>query len=173
MWRLIEDARLAASPRAWLKQRLEVMEFDEIARFNLGLQDTLAAARIPSLATAAYTILGFLSDDAFEDFTAWLVLQGKDRFEAALADADSIAAWIQIVAGGLGPLAEWLHVLPTAILEERGLETELEDYCDRHGTPRPEIGDFTTDREGCLAEFPELFRRYWKDPWLPQTKSRT
>ncbi|HEX4859885.1 MAG TPA: DUF4240 domain-containing protein [Rhizomicrobium sp.] len=40
---------------------------------------------------AAFVIHGGASDDAFDYFRSWLIAQGKDAFEQALADPDSLA----------------------------------------------------------------------------------
>lgn len=41
---------------------------------------------------AAYIINGGCSDDGFTDFRTWLILLGRDVFQAALANPDSLAA---------------------------------------------------------------------------------
>jgi hypothetical protein len=40
---------------------------------------------------AAYIINGGCSDDGFTDFRSWLILHGRDVFQAALANPDSLA----------------------------------------------------------------------------------
>jgi hypothetical protein len=40
---------------------------------------------------AAYVINGGCSDDGFDYFRDWLILQGRDVYEAAIADPDSLA----------------------------------------------------------------------------------
>ena len=40
---------------------------------------------------AAYQLLGGCSDDSFEYFRNWLILQGRETFDAVLADPDSLA----------------------------------------------------------------------------------
>jgi Protein of unknown function (DUF4240) len=52
----------------------------------LGIQ-----ARTIDLWGAAYTINGGASDDGFYYFRCWLIGMGKDIYEAAVADPDSLA----------------------------------------------------------------------------------
>ncbi|WP_194911140.1 DUF4240 domain-containing protein [Catenulispora rubra] len=50
-----------------------------------------------SLWAAAYVINGGCSDDGFDYFRGWLILQGRERFEQALRDPDSLATWPIVV----------------------------------------------------------------------------
>jgi hypothetical protein len=63
----------------------EIVAFDDI------LRGKLAAAYDWKLWGAAYLINGGCSDDGFEYFRGWLISQGRDVYEAALADPDTLA----------------------------------------------------------------------------------
>jgi Protein of unknown function (DUF4240) len=51
---------------------------------------------------AAYVIWGYISDDSFSDFKAGLVGLGREAFEQAVADADTLANHpiVQAIAAG-------------------------------------------------------------------------
>ena len=46
-----------------------------------------------SLWAAAYVVNGGCSDDGFDYFRGWLILQGREHYEQALRDPDSLATW--------------------------------------------------------------------------------
>jgi hypothetical protein len=94
-WKLIENSRkesgeceAQAAALAWLlsaQSAQAIQSFDEI----------FAAKRAEAyrwdLWGAAYLINGGCSDDGFEYFRCWLIGQGRDVFENALKNPDSLA----------------------------------------------------------------------------------
>jgi hypothetical protein len=50
---------------------------------------------------AAYLINGGCSDDGFESFRCWLIVQGRTVFERSVADPDTLADLPVIQAAGL------------------------------------------------------------------------
>jgi hypothetical protein len=70
---------------------LEPLEPDALVAFNAHFHDQLAKAYRWDLWGAAYLVNGGASDDGFVYFRAWLILQGQEIYEAALADPDSLA----------------------------------------------------------------------------------
>ncbi|MCE7003467.1 DUF4240 domain-containing protein [Kibdelosporangium philippinense] len=97
-WQLIANARDQAGPDA---------DHDEIAATASDLlaarppADIVAAEQVfwdlmsksygSPLWAAAYMINGGCSDDGFDYFRGWLILQGQDAFDRAVADPDSLA----------------------------------------------------------------------------------
>lgn len=64
----------------------------DAAAFSAIFDAKLAAAYAWPLWGAAYVINGGCGDDSFSDFRAALISRGRDAFERALADPDSLAA---------------------------------------------------------------------------------
>jgi hypothetical protein len=64
---------------------------DDLLAFQLRYDDLMHRAYKTDLRGAAYLILGGCSDDGFIDFRAWLVARGKQVYEAALANPDTLA----------------------------------------------------------------------------------
>ena len=101
LWELIEQAR-AAEPARGFGEAEAVVEravallaeraAGEIADAHRELWGLLAASYRDSLWAAAYLLNGGCSDDGFDYFRGWLVTQGREVFEAAIADPDSLAA---------------------------------------------------------------------------------
>lgn len=72
--------------------RLAKRPADDIVAFGRVWAGLHAAAYTSALWGAAYLMNGGCSDDGFIDFRSWLLLQGREVFEAAVADPDSLAA---------------------------------------------------------------------------------
>ena len=70
----------------------------EIVAAQQVLWDLLAFSYQNPLWAAAYLINGGCSDDGFDYFRGWLLLQGQEVFEAAVADPDSLAALPAVVS---------------------------------------------------------------------------
>ncbi|MEU7600889.1 DUF4240 domain-containing protein [Streptomyces sp. NPDC040724] len=94
-WQLIETARAGAAADEVAGRAAELLAARpaaEIAAAQQVLWDLLAESYRSPLWAAAYVINGGCSDDGFDYFRGWLLTQGRDAFEAALADPDSLAA---------------------------------------------------------------------------------
>ncbi|MFI6469240.1 DUF4240 domain-containing protein [Streptomyces sp. NPDC050516] len=98
LWQLIEDARaqvphggdaeaVAARASALLAER----PAGEIRAAQQVLWDLMARSYTAPLWAAAYTVNGGCSDDGFDYFRGWLIAQGREAYEAAVADPDSLA----------------------------------------------------------------------------------
>jgi len=74
-----------------LVKRLVKLPPDEILDFEHWWNESRAEAYRWDLWGAAYVINGGCSDDGFIDFRSWLLLQGREVFQAALANPDSLA----------------------------------------------------------------------------------
>lgn len=88
-WSLIEAGGDTALDRAeTLADRLADHAAKDIKGFAQIATDKAAEAYRADLWALAYLLMGGCSDDAFTDFRNWLILQGREVFEAALADPD-------------------------------------------------------------------------------------
>ncbi|MFD7641728.1 DUF4240 domain-containing protein [Kitasatospora sp. NPDC059795] len=64
----------------------------EIVAAQEALDRLMADSYLAPLWAAAYLINGGCSDDGFDYFRGWLITQGRETFERALADPDTLAA---------------------------------------------------------------------------------
>jgi Protein of unknown function (DUF4240) len=87
-WSVVEEARGDAGT---LEDALSALDPAEIASFQAHFDELFAQAYRWDLWGAAYVIEGGCSDDGFMDFRYALVALGRQRFEAALRDPDSLA----------------------------------------------------------------------------------
>src|SRR5882672_4855014 len=71
-----------------------------------------------SLWGAAYLMNGGCSDDGFEYFRAWLIAQGRQPFEMALEDPDTLATLVNPE----GELEEFMYLARQAYEEKTGEE---------------------------------------------------
>jgi hypothetical protein len=99
-WSLI-DASVQASPPQHIQEdrlaaALDALPADDVAAFDRMFWTQMRRAYTWDLWGAAYIIHGGASDDGFEYFRRWLVSRGKAAFEAALQNADSLAALIPV-----------------------------------------------------------------------------
>jgi hypothetical protein len=93
-WELIRSAR-RRDPDAHaerLTARLVKRPADDILAFGRCWDTLSRRAYTWRMWGAAYLINGGCSDDGFEYFRDWLILQGRGVYEAAVADPDTLAA---------------------------------------------------------------------------------
>lgn len=94
-WNLIDATLAHAGDQeqqvSALRVRLEELSGPEVAAFEAAFQERMAQSYTWDLWGAAYVINGGCSDDGFEYFRRWLVSAGREVFEKALTDPDSLA----------------------------------------------------------------------------------
>lgn len=78
-----------------LTARLAKLPPDDILDFVAHWDRAGDRAYLRELWAAAYLINGGCSDDGFQYFRWWLVLQGRAVYEAAVADPDTLAAVVE------------------------------------------------------------------------------
>jgi hypothetical protein len=126
-WKIIAEARhsnaRASDIPDWLVQHLSQYPEPEIIGFHLRLRECLHGSYDAQLWLGAVILLGGCSDDSFEYFRAWLIAQGKELFDEALRDTDSLAS-IEDFDGEYGvPRLEGLLATPLkAFLKHAGGE---------------------------------------------------
>jgi hypothetical protein len=91
-WELIDQARKAGGNRCQpvanaLTQALSRLSEDEMLGFELRFEERMSQSYRWDLWAVAYIANGGASDDGFTYFRAWLIGQGRERFEAALKHA--------------------------------------------------------------------------------------
>jgi hypothetical protein len=86
-WQIIGEAD---TPQE-LHDRLAALPESDLADFELHHQQAFAESYDWSLWGAAYVINGGCSDDCFDYFRAYLISRGREVYQAALADPDSLA----------------------------------------------------------------------------------
>ncbi|GAA1618447.1 hypothetical protein GCM10009789_85440 [Kribbella sancticallisti] len=134
-WELVESARdevddTVVDPDGVadsLTKALGELAPEEIAGFGVELERLLAASYRQDLWGAAYLVNNGASDDGFDNFRGWLLAQGREVWEAALADPDSLADVVDEDLGdgfegfeGEGLLSVARHAYESATGSEQG-----------------------------------------------------
>ena len=98
-WKIIDDARMSTDDiydvAPAVIEHLQTLEPHEIISFAQNMSDVLAESYRWDLWAVCYIVNGGCSDDGFEYFRAWLVAQGRERFDAALQNPEIIGKWAE------------------------------------------------------------------------------
>jgi hypothetical protein len=98
-WNIIDDAGESADDAEEtaeaVVERLQSKTPKEIIAFAQTLTDIMKESYRWDLWAVAYIINGGCSDDGFEYFRAWLIAQGRERYDAALANPEVIGDWAE------------------------------------------------------------------------------
>ena len=156
-WSLIAEVRAAESDCqqavSLLRKKLCERSKEEIKSFYNHQALLLEHSYSYLLWGAAYLIQGGCSDDAFDYFRAWLIMQGQQPFEQAIKDPDSLVA----VLGDQQPQAEeFLYVA------EEAYETVTGQDLVGDNITHEDLGeswDFD-DPDEMKKRYPKLFAQY-------------
>jgi len=162
-WLIIERAAEAADdPDAHvdaLRTALFELTLEEIISFEAAFRAYLNKAYSRDLWGAAYVIHGGCSDDGFEYFRRWLVSRGRDIYEAAFANPDSLA---QLDAHP-GPDGVWefekIYYVARDVFEEKGGEGDVRDRSEPEAGlagPGPSGERFAEDEDQLAQRYPKL-----------------
>jgi hypothetical protein len=94
-WEIVASTRRAAGdaiagqPSA-LRELLEQRSAEDVLAFDRALRRVSARADTDDMGHAAGLFLGGVGDDSFEDFRTWLICHGRETFDRALADPDTL-----------------------------------------------------------------------------------
>jgi hypothetical protein len=98
-WQLISTTispeALEEADLSKLEAALAGMSAEEIASFNEHFSMLHATSYGWPIWGAAYIINGGCSDDGFDYFRGWLIGKGREAFEAAMADPDSLVDYAE------------------------------------------------------------------------------
>jgi hypothetical protein len=175
-WEIIaRAARFDDAPAAHvdaLYAELRGLTVEQIKSFEVAFRHYLNKAYTWNLWGAAHVIHGGYSDDGFEYFRRWLVSRGRDTYEAALADPDSLA---QLNARP-GPDETWefeeIYYVANRAFREKGGEGDVRDYSEPEAglggaAPSGEPFDddtFDDDTLHLARRYPNLWRRFGAEP---------
>ena len=155
-WRLLGEARDGAetveAQAELLVSRLETFRGPQIRRFQTILYKQMRRAYHWNVWALASIAQDGCSDDAFEEFRAWLILQGNDLLELAVHRP---AQAMHYVPKGLGTCANVLLQAP-AIAYEKRTGKPLVPPTDIEAEPRGE----PWEEEELQARYPTLWRYY-------------
>ena len=157
-WKLIDDAREGTSDAYVTAKRLKglllLLTPDEIYAFLEHQARLMEQSYTWELWGAAYVINGGCSDDGFDYFRGWLLAQGAQVFDRAVADPDSLADLVED------------EVEAEAIISvgDQAFEELTGAYPDGPRLQLPPLGsgwDFDDEAE-MRARYPRLTRKFFR-----------
>jgi len=168
-WTLIEASREGidtADPASALDGQVEGLRTslateadEELLAFQQRLGEQAHRANAWPLWAAGYLAFGGMSDDAFDYFRLWLVLQGRTTFDRLLTDPDSLADLPWDPDGEALGSAEALAYLVEELLDERDVEPD-DTFPTATPAGEPSGTPFDEDDDGWFAAtFPQLWAR--------------
>jgi hypothetical protein len=168
-WQMIDETRAASSgdpdkQTILLEERLTHEPLDEIIAFERIWLRLDSEAFRADLWDAAYVIGCGCSDDGFMDFRAWLVQQGKDIFEAALADPETL---VNVVEHGPDTQRGGLWAVAMSAWKNKTDETCIPNL-DNISYSTHDFGEMRPTHEEKHARFPKLaakFKPQCKEWW--------
>ena len=142
-----------------LRAKLEELSDDELRIFDKQYAATMKAAYTWPLWGAAHVITGGCGYDDFIDFRNWLISRGRDVFDRALAEPDSLVDIdISKVENEPMPFVADYDLVAGQVYEERHLDDEL-PFSPQ--VPDEPSGEEWQDSPKVLAElYPKLFARF-------------
>ncbi len=156
-WHLIEAARAGADDHYGrpdsLKQALSHRPASEVKQFAEIYRDRLDEAYRWDLWAAAYIINGGCSDDGFDYFCDWLISEGREVFERAIQDAESLESLPHLEEV---ELEEYRYVADEIYEAQTGGPMELRDRPFRR-----EPAGSPWDEDAVQDVLPRLAKKYW------------
>ena len=167
-WKLIEKTHQKSQGVPHQQADLLVDELAKLSEADILLYQSILddmkdKAYIEELWDVAYIMASGwgCSDDGFIDFRAWLIGQGKEVFEKALSDPESLVDIVEF-----GQETQW-EVLLYVAAEAYELSTHKDMATmprTRRGKARPELkGTSVKNLEERLARFPKATAKFWKE----------
>lgn len=163
-WNLIASSK-AASRGSFerqakaLGQELAKLSPEEIVEFQRIFDEHTDRAYTWDLWGAAYILGGGCSDDAFVDFRSWLISMGREIYERALKDPESLADVPLGPEGGEDAFFEEFAYVAPQVYEKKTGKEEMPDY-ERHSTDEPAGEAWDEDGDDLERRFPRLSAKY-------------
>ncbi|ESE39771.1 DUF4240 domain-containing protein [Shewanella decolorationis] len=161
-WDLVTRSEPAQSQESLvqaLKQKLAALSDDELKAFDKLFGQQMRRSYLWSVWGAAYIITGCDSDYAFAEFRAFLISLGQARYEAVIANPDTLAqlsAWPE-KDGYAYPFIEDYDLIAGQLFEDR---TGKELPFIPSGKATPAGKKFSTKPKDLKQQYPELSARF-------------
>ncbi len=137
-----------------LRGFLDSLTKDELVEFERHFWTIVRQAYRASLWNVAMIVCEGTGDDDFTDFRAWLISEGRDAFQRALANPASILDLLQN-GRNYPSFGEFIGVARAVYERKYGTFPKLDLG------PAPELdGELIEDEEGLAAMYPEIWKRY-------------
>lgn len=161
-WKIIESA---GSPDTLdpdqqceaVTKALTGKSLDELAEFHNIHRRVLARAYTWDLIEACFIVTHYISDDVFEDFRNWIILNGQDRFKRTIENPDTMATYMNVD----DPVEE-ITGEPHLYVCEEAFKGEIEELESKYVYPQEPILEDSWPPFSVLEEkYPNLVSDYW------------
>lgn len=173
-WKLIDMAHRKGDDLdeqvEWLIGKLSKKSENDIVRFDFLFNQNYSKSYTSDLWAAAYIIRGGCSDDSFDYFRAWLLFLGKEPYEEAIRNPESLIPYMAKLEDDVPEFEELLSCASMAYEEKTGRDQEqyLELYLkltgQSNGILEMEFDWEEDDEEGLSKKFPRLWHIYGDNP---------
>ena len=169
-WDIIQRSLVAITVEEqidFLGNELGKLSKEEILEFDYIFRQKHEEAYTWDIWAAAYTMQGGCSDDCFIDFRAWLVYRGKEVFEKALQNSDSLAELGREKLEESEESEDFYYLTADAYEEITGVEgldvEEDPNFKPVEFTELPRGQDWDEENlDELRARNPEIFKLFWK-----------
>jgi hypothetical protein len=154
-WDVVELSRADSQDEqeAKLRSILKKLPIGEVLAFDRIFNTMRFKAYTWDLWAAAYIINGGCSDDGFEYFRCALIAAGREHYEAALRDAESLADWVE---GGDFEFEALGYVAPGVFREK----SKTKEFPQHNLTfPKNPTGE-PWEEDDLEARFPQLWKTF-------------
>jgi hypothetical protein len=163
-WEIVESSKLESgggfdAHAAAVSKKLSALTLEKIAAFEHMFTALTYKAYSWDLWGAAYVIGGGCSDDGFNDFRSWLISMGRQTFERALRDPESLAD-VELGTGGEedASFEEFAYIAAQVYEVLTGKQLPADPTLTHPDDPSGETWD---EDPAVLAErYPRLFAKY-------------
>lgn len=156
----------------WLVYQLSKRPVKDIVMFDYIFNTYYLKSYTSDLWAAAYITMGGCSDDCFDYFRAFLLYLGKEAYETAIKDPESLLPYLKLIEEQeeVPQLEELLSVACEAYEEKTGQDfEEYQDLYDKltnepFNQPEIEFDWDEDDEEGLKKKFPLLWEAFGETP---------
>jgi len=163
-WKTIEESRSGfwsslrgvtqGAQEAKLKKILSKLSVQDIISFDQIFTELLYKSYTWDLWGAAYIIGGGCSDDSFDYFRNGLIASGREKFEKALEDVESLADWVQ----GDMRFEGFSYVVYGVYREKTGTKDFPKHDLNHPNSPTGE--EWSEDGDDLEERFPKLWAKF-------------
>ena len=157
-WRIIDNAISNVSDTSEVgpavTKSLEQLDPSAIISFKQHQLDVEAESYRWDLWAVAFIINGGCSDDGFDYFRAWLVANGRDRFDKAMSNPESVGEW----ADEDGDYEDMLYVADAAYENKTGNKLPYDSI--NKSRPTDPVGN-SWDEDELETMYPALCQKYY------------
>ena len=170
-WSIISDAKSKSTNGEELAQHvirtLEGKSIESILGFDYWFSKFHYGSSNGDLWCTAYVAMKGCTEDGFDYFRAWMIGQGREVFEAALKEPDTLVAALESI-GAEVPNNETLLIAASRAYETKtgknikAFYEVLDEYETDFGSfGEPELNWSKEDAESMKKICPKVFERFW------------